>query len=70
MLHSWLDSREGVGLVVTGMTRHGYQLGLDQRTGTWLAVFYVGSGGHDGGDGAGGDAMGAGAACGVGGGVA
>jgi hypothetical protein len=28
------------------MTRHGFQLGLDQRTGAWLAVFYVGSGGH------------------------
>jgi hypothetical protein len=29
------------------MTRHGFQLGLDQRTGPWLAVFYRGSGGHE-----------------------
>jgi hypothetical protein len=28
------------------MTRQGFQLGLDQRTGAWLAVFYHGSGGH------------------------
>jgi hypothetical protein len=46
MLHRWLDNWTGVGLIVAGMTRHGFQLGLDQRTGTWLAVFYSGSDGH------------------------
>jgi hypothetical protein len=46
LLHAWLDSWAGIGLVVTGMTRLGFELGLDQRTGAWLAVFYAGSGGH------------------------
>jgi hypothetical protein len=46
LLHRWLDSWSGLGLIVAGMTRQGFQLGLDQRTGAWLAVFYRGSGGH------------------------
>ena len=46
LVHRWLDSWAAIGLVVTGMTRQGFQLGLDQRTGAWLAVFYSGSGGH------------------------
>jgi hypothetical protein len=45
-LHGLLDSWNGIGLIVTGMTRQGFQLGLDQRTGSWLAVFYSGRGGH------------------------
>jgi hypothetical protein len=32
-VHRWLDNWNGVGLIVAGMTRHGFQLGLDQRTG-------------------------------------
>jgi hypothetical protein len=47
LVHDWLDSWSGIGLIVVGMTRHGFQLGLDQRTGAWLAVFYRGSGGHE-----------------------
>jgi hypothetical protein len=46
LVHRWLDNWSGLGLVVAGMTRQGFQLGLDQRTGSWLAVFYSGSGGH------------------------
>jgi hypothetical protein len=47
LLHRRLDNWSGVGLIVAGMTRQGFQLGLDQRTGAWLAVFYRGSGGHE-----------------------
>jgi hypothetical protein len=47
LLHRWLDTWSGIGLIVTGMTRQGFQLGLDQRTGQWLAVFYRGSGGYE-----------------------
>jgi hypothetical protein len=39
LLHGLLDSWSGLGLIVAGMTRHGFQLGLGQRTGFWLAVF-------------------------------
>jgi hypothetical protein len=46
LLHRWLDTWAVIGLVVTGMTRQGFQLGLDQRTGQWLALFYCGTGGH------------------------
>jgi hypothetical protein len=46
LLHAWLDNWAGLGLIVAGMTRHGFQLGLDQRTGQWLALFYRGTGGH------------------------
>ena len=46
LVHRWLDNWSGLGLVVAGMTRQGFQLGLDQRTGSRLAVFYSGSGGH------------------------
>jgi hypothetical protein len=44
LLHRWVDTWAGLGLILTGMTRQGFQLGLDQRTGQWLAVFYSGSG--------------------------
>ncbi len=35
MLHAWLDSWNGIGLVVVGMERHGYDLSLtrDQNGG-------------------------------------
>ena len=46
LVHRWLDNWSGLGLVVAGMIRQGFQLGLDQRTGSWLAVLYSGSGGH------------------------
>jgi hypothetical protein len=39
LMHDWLDSWSGIGLIVVGMTRQGFQLGLDQRTGQWLALF-------------------------------
>jgi hypothetical protein len=47
LLHRWLDSWEGVGLVVTGMRRHGFQVSLGEHgAGQWIAVFYSGIGGH------------------------
>jgi hypothetical protein len=36
LLHRWLDTWSGLGLIVAGMTRQGFQLGLDQRTGQWV----------------------------------
>jgi hypothetical protein len=40
LLHRWLDNWAGLGLVVTGMRRQGYQLGLgDHGAGRWIAVF-------------------------------
>jgi hypothetical protein len=48
LLHRWLDTWAGIGLVVTGMTRHGFQLGLDlsgpkmtQRTAYTQAVVSI-----------------------------
>jgi len=47
VLHSWLDCWRGVGDVVTGMTRQGYEVSLgDHGSGQWIAVFYQGHGGY------------------------
>jgi hypothetical protein len=47
LLHRWLDTWTGIGLVVTGMRRQGFQLGLgDHGAGRWIAVFYEGGGGQ------------------------
>ncbi len=41
-------SWRGVGLIVVGMARHGFQVSLgDHGSGQWIAVFYRGSGGHE-----------------------
>jgi hypothetical protein len=40
-LQRWLSSWNGVGLVVTGMERHGYDLELMRQDGLgWRATFY------------------------------
>ena len=40
-LHTWLDSWAGVGLIVTGMERHGFDLTLSKIHGDgWRASFY------------------------------
>jgi hypothetical protein len=42
-----LDTWAGLGLIVTGMRRQGFQLSLgDHGTERWIAVFYEGGGGQ------------------------
>ena len=46
-LHTWLDSWPGIGHVVAGMNRQGYEVSLgDHGSGQWIAVFYAGHGGY------------------------
>jgi uncharacterized membrane protein len=48
LLHRWLDNWAGLGLVVAGMQRRGFQLSLgDHGAGRWIAVFYEGGGGQE-----------------------
>jgi hypothetical protein len=47
LLHRWLDSWAGLGLVVVGMARQGFSVDLGEHgAGRWIAVFYSGRGGH------------------------
>jgi hypothetical protein len=47
LVHRWLDSWAGVGLIVVGMQHQGLQVSLGEHgSGQWIAVFYSGSGGH------------------------
>src|SRR2546428_630148 len=46
LLHRWLDSWRGIGDVVVGMKRLGYEVSLgDHGAGQWIAGFYQGHGG-------------------------
>jgi hypothetical protein len=46
LLHRWLDSWSGIGLVVAGMSHQGFQVSLGEHgAGQWIAVFYSGRGG-------------------------
>ena len=46
LLHRWLDCWGGIGDVVVGMKRQGYEVSLgDHGSGQWIAVFYQGQGG-------------------------
>jgi hypothetical protein len=48
LVHRWLDSWAGIGLIVVGMNRQGYQLSLGEHgAGQWICVFFSGHGGHD-----------------------
>jgi len=48
LLHRWLDSWAGIGLVVVGMSHQGFQVSLGEHgAGQWIAVFYHGGGGHE-----------------------
>jgi hypothetical protein len=47
VLHRWLDCWRGVGDVVTGMKRQGYDLSIGDHGGQWIAVFYEGDGGYE-----------------------
>jgi hypothetical protein len=41
LLHRWLDTWSGIGHIVTGMARHGYDLELRRYDGQgWRATFY------------------------------
>ena len=40
-LHRWLDSWRGIGDVVTGMSRQGYDLSLTQYPDGWRCTFYT-----------------------------
>ena len=47
LLHRWLDSWSGIGLIVVGMRHQGFQVSLGEHgAGQWIAVFYSGHGGH------------------------
>ena len=39
VLHAWLDSWRGIGLIVVGMARHGYDLSLTSDENGWRATF-------------------------------
>ncbi len=42
LLHRWLDTWNGIGLVVTGMARQGWDLQLTAYgDGHWRATFYI-----------------------------
>jgi len=48
LLHRWLDSWSGIGLIVVGMTHQGFQVSLGEHGASrWIAVFYHGHGGHE-----------------------
>jgi len=47
LLHRCFDTWRGVGDVVMGMQRQGFQLSLgDHGAGQWIAIFYMGHGGQ------------------------
>jgi hypothetical protein len=45
-LAGWLNTWNGVGAIVTGMTRHGFDLELMQQPHGWWARFYLSSASH------------------------
>ena len=48
LMHEWLDSWSGIGLVVVGMAHQGFQVSVGEHgAGQWIAVFYSGHGGHE-----------------------
>ncbi len=38
VVHGWLDSWRGIGLIVVGMARHGYDLALTSDRNGWRAT--------------------------------
>ena len=47
LLQSWLDTWTGIGHIVVGMKRHGYEVSMGDHGGQWIAVFYEGHGGYE-----------------------
>jgi hypothetical protein len=47
LLHHWLDSWTGIGLLAVGLHRQGYNLQLTQYgDGNWRATFYITGAAH------------------------
>jgi hypothetical protein len=47
LVHRWLDSWAGIGLIVVGMAHQDFRVDLgDHGSGRWIAVFYQGAGGQ------------------------
>jgi hypothetical protein len=48
LVHRWLDSWAGIGLVVAGMAHQGYQVSLGEHgAARWIVVFFRAGGGHE-----------------------
>jgi hypothetical protein len=48
LVHQWLDTWSGVGLIVVGMAHRGFTVSMGEHgVGRWIAVFFHGSGGHE-----------------------
>jgi len=48
LIHDWLDTWSGLGLIVVGMSHQGCTVSLGEHgVGRWLAVFFHGRGGHE-----------------------
>jgi hypothetical protein len=48
LVHQWLDSWSGIGLIVVGMAHQGFTVSLGEHgVGRWIAVFFHGRGGHE-----------------------
>jgi hypothetical protein len=48
LVHRWLDSWTGIGMIVVGMAHQGYQVSLGEHgTARWICVFYRPCGGHE-----------------------
>jgi hypothetical protein len=48
LVHDWLDSWSGIGLIVVGMSHQGFTVSLGEHgVGRWIAVFFRGRGGHE-----------------------
>jgi hypothetical protein len=48
VVHRWLDTWAGLGLVVVGMSHQGFTVSLGEHAvGRWIAVFFHGRGGHE-----------------------
>ena len=48
LVHRWLDSWSGIGLIVTGMSHQGFTVSLGEHgVRRWIAAFFHGRGGHE-----------------------
>jgi hypothetical protein len=48
LIHRWLDTWSGIGLIVAGMSHQGFTVSLGEHgVGRWITVFFHGRGGHE-----------------------
>jgi hypothetical protein len=48
LVHHWLDSWSGIGLIVVGIAHQSYQVSLGEHgAARWIAVFYRPGRGHE-----------------------